>query len=111
MFLTAFLLTQKILASKAQIKIDLGHFRKTIALAAIVALPLAAVDYTLTYLYPINPVIRLILEGIFFLIVYTTCLRLFRIVEKGDLELLSKALPHQLQRILDVIGSFVVHRP
>jgi len=36
MFLTAFLLTQKTLATKAQIKIDPNHFAKAIALAAIV---------------------------------------------------------------------------
>jgi len=109
MLLTAFLLTQKILASKAQIKIDLGHFRKTIALAAVVALPLAAVDYALANPYQINPIIRLILDGIFFLIVYTTCLRLFRMVERRDLELLKKALPHQLEKILNVLDDFIIH--
>jgi len=110
MFLTAFLLTQKALASKAQVKIDLSHFAKTIALAAVVALPLAALDHALTYLYAINPAARLILEGTFFLIVYTILLRLFKIVAEGDLELLRKALPHQLEKILNILESFVVHR-
>jgi len=110
MFLTAFLLTQKILASKAQIKMDLSHFAKTMALAAIVALPLAALDYALTYSHPINPIARLILEGIFFLIVYTISLRLFKLVQRGELVLLKKALPHQLEKILNLIGSFIAHR-
>jgi len=83
MFLTVFLLTQKTLASKAQIKINLTHFAKTAALAAVVALPLAAIDYAVAYQYPINPIIRLILEGIFFL-VYTISLRLFTIVERKE---------------------------
>jgi len=71
MSITAFLLTQKTLAAKAQIRINLSHFTKTIAPAVVVALPLAAVDYTLTYLYATNPITRLILEGISFLLVYT----------------------------------------
>jgi len=58
MFLTSLLLMQKILAAKAQIRIDLSHFKKTTALAAVVALPLAALDYTLTNLYLINPMTR-----------------------------------------------------
>jgi len=37
MYATAFLLTQKTLASKAQIRIDLTHLRKTITLTAVVA--------------------------------------------------------------------------
>jgi len=112
MFLTAFILMQKTLALKAQIKIDLSHFTRTMALAAIVALPLAAIDYTLTYPYPINPITRLILEGISFLTVYTISLRLFRIVERGDLELLKKALPHQLEKILKMLeGLFIYGTP
>jgi len=109
MFLTAFLLMQKILASKA-IKIDWSHFRMTIALAAVVALPLAAIDYTLTYPYPVSPIARLILEGIFFLTVYTISLRLFTIVEREDLELLKKALPHQLEKILNMLEGFIIHK-
>ena len=109
MFLTAFILMQKTLALKAQIKIDLSHFAKTMALAAIVALPLAAIDYTLTYPYPINPITRLILEGISFLTVYTISLRLFRIVERGDLELLKKALPHQLEKILKMLEGLIIY--
>jgi len=107
MFLTAFLLTQKTLASKAQIKMDFSHFAKTTALAAIVALPLATLDYALTYSHPINPIARLILEGIFFLVVYTILLRLFKIVQRGELELLKKALPHQLEKILNMLEGFV----
>jgi O-antigen/teichoic acid export membrane protein len=110
MFLTVFLLTQKTLRSKAQIKIDLSHLAKTTGLSVVVALPLAAIDYTLTYLYAINPVTRLILEGILFLVVYTISLRLFQIVERGELELLKKALPHQLEKILNMLGNFIVHR-
>jgi len=110
MFLTAFLLTQKTLASKARIKIDLSHLKKTIALAVIVALPLAALDYALTHLYPINPISRLILEGISFLTIYTILLRLFKTVEREDLELLKKALPHQLEEILNMLESFIAHR-
>jgi len=110
MFLTAFLLTQKILASKAQIKMDLSHFAKTMALAAIVALPLTALDYALAHLYPINPITRLILEGISFLIIYIVSLRLFKIVGRGDLELLKKALPHQLEKILNMLENFIIHR-
>jgi len=41
-------MTRKTLASKAQIKIDWSHFKKTTALAAIAALPLAAIDYAST---------------------------------------------------------------
>jgi len=108
MFLTAFLLTQKTLASKAKVKIDLSHLAETTALAAIVSLPLAALDYTLAYLYPINPIMRLILEGIFFLIIYTISLRLFRILERRDLELLKKALPNQLEKILNILEGFIV---
>jgi len=44
----AFLLAQKILADKAQIEINLSHFAKTKALAAVVAPPPAALDYTLS---------------------------------------------------------------
>ena len=110
MFLTAFFLTQKTLASKGQIKIDLSHFAKTIALAAIVALALAALDYTLAHLYPINPITRLIVEGVSFLIIYTISLRLFKIVQRGDFELLKKALPHQLEKILNLIESFIAYR-
>jgi len=110
MFLTAFLLTQKTLGSKARIKIDVSHFAKTIALAVIVALPLAAADYTFTYLYPISPTARLILEGIFFLIFYAVSLRIFRIIEAGDFELLKKVLPHQLERTVNMIESFIEHR-
>jgi len=109
MFLTAFILMQKTLASKAQIKIDLSHFAKTMALAAVVALPLAGIDYTLTYLYAINQVTRLILEGISFLTVYTISLRLFKIVERGDLELLKKALPHQLEKILKMLEGLIIY--
>jgi len=109
MFLTAFILMQKTLALKAQIKIDLSHFARTMALAAIVALPLAAIDYTLTYPYPINPITRLILEGISFLTVYTISLRLFKIVERGDLELLKKALPHQLEKILKMLEGLIIY--
>jgi len=106
------MLMQKTLASKAQIKIDLSHFAKTMALAAVVALPLAGIDYTLTHLYAINPVTRLILEGISFLTVYTISLRLFKIVERGDLELLKKALPHQLEKILKMLeGLFIYGTP
>jgi len=110
MFLTAFLLTQKILAAKAQIRINLSHFTKTIALAVVVALPLAAVDYTLTYLYATNPITRLILEGISFLVVYTISLRLFKVAQREDFELLKKALPHQLEKILNIIESFITYR-
>jgi len=110
MFLTAFILMQKALASRAQIKIDPTHFRKTIALAAIVALPLAALDYTLTHPYPVNPITRLILEGIFFLIIYAVSLRIFRIIEVGDFELLRKALPHRLEKTLTMIEAFITHR-
>jgi len=69
--------------------------RKIEAASAIIDILLVAIDYTLTYLYATNSITRLILEGIFFLTVYTISLKLFRIVEKGDLELLKKALPHQ----------------
>jgi len=109
MFLTAFLLTQRTLAYKAQIKIDLSHFSKTIALAALVALPLAAVDYALTWSYPINSIARLALEGAFFLIAYIVSVRLFRILEREDLELLKKALPNQLERIVNIIENFITH--
>ena len=105
-----FLLTQKILAAKAQIRINLSHFTKTIALAVVVALPLAAVDYTLTYLYATNPITRLILEGISFLVVYTISLRLFKVAQREDFELLKKALPHQLEKILNIIESFITYR-
>jgi len=108
MFLTVFLLTQKTLASKAQIKINLIHFVKTAALAVVVALPLATLDYALAYQYSINPIIRLILEGIFFLVVYPICLRLFKIVERGDFELLRKALPHQLEKILNMLENLII---
>ena len=110
MFLTAFLLTQKTLAAKAQIKIDLSHFAKTIALATVVALPLAALDYTFTHPYPVHSIMRLVLEGISFLIIYLISLRLFKVVERGDLELLRKALPYQLEKILNMLGNFIVHR-
>jgi len=110
MFLTAFLLMQKILASKAQIRINWSHFAKTTALAAVVALPLAVIDYAFTHPYNINPVTRLILEGIIFLTVYVISLRLFKTVERGDFELLKKALPHQLEKILNLIESFIAHR-
>jgi len=109
-YATAFALIQKILASKAQIRIDLSHFGKTIALAVIVALPLAAVDYALTYLYQISTMTRIILEGISFLIAYTIFSRLFRIIEKRDLELLRKALPNQLEKVLDMLEGLVIHR-
>jgi len=104
------MLMQKTLASKAQIKIDPTHFRKAIALTATVALPLSALDYTFTHAYPINPITRLILEGICFLTVRTVSLRVFRVVERGRLELLKKALPNQLEKILNLIESFIAHR-
>jgi len=109
MFLAAFLLTQKTLASKAQIKIDLSHFARTTALAAVVALPLATLDYLLTHPYPTNPIARLILEGIFFLTLYAISLRLFKIVAEEDLELFKKALPNQLEKILKMLENFVIH--
>jgi len=109
MFLTAFLLTRKTLCSKAQVKIDLSHFAKTMALAVIVALPLAAADYIFTYLYPINPVARLVLEGVSFLTIYVISLRLFKTIERGDFELLKKALPHQLEKILNTLESFITY--
>jgi len=104
-----FVLIQKILASKAQIKVDLSHLGKTIALAVAVALPLAIVDHALTYLYAINTMTRLILEGISFLIAYTFFLRLLRVIEERDLELLRKAMPNQLEKILDMLEGFVIH--
>jgi len=103
MFLTALLLTRKILAAKAQIKINLSHFAKTTALAIVVALPLAMVDYTLTNQYPINAITKLILERVSFLIIYVVSLRLLRIVRREDLELLKKALPHQLERAAEYV--------
>jgi len=106
----AFLLTQKILADKAQIRINSSHFEETIPLAAVVPLPLAPIDYTLTYLYAINPVTRLILEGTSFLRTYLISLGLFKVGETGDFEHLKKAIPHQLEKILNLIGSFIAHR-
>jgi len=109
MFLTGFLLTQKALASKTQIKIGLNHLAKATALAAIVALPLLAIDYAFTYPYNINPITRLILEGILFLIIYTISLRLFRIIERADVELLKKALPKQLEKIVNILEGYIAH--
>jgi len=80
MFLIAFLLTQKTLAAKAQIRINLSHFAKTIALAVVVALPHATLDCVLTYSHRINPITRLILDGISFLIVYIVFFSIFRVV-------------------------------
>jgi len=110
MFLTAFLLMQKTLAERAHARVDLTHLRKTIALAATVGLPLAALDYTLTNLHPINPIARLILEGILFLITYAVSLKRLKIVEIGDLDLLKKALPAELEKTVDRLGSFIANR-
>jgi len=57
----------------------------------------------------LDPVTRLILEGIFFLIIYTISLRLFRIVERRDLKLLKETLPHQLEKLLDVLEDFIIY--
>ena len=108
MYMATFLLTRKILAKKAEIKIDLSHLAKALALAAIVALPLAVVDYAFTYLRPMNPMARLLVEGIFFLAIYTISVRLFRVVEEQDLEILEKALPRQLKRIVDMFEGFII---
>jgi len=45
-----------------------------------------------------------------FLIVYTISLRLFTIVQRGDRELLKKALPNQLEKILNILEGFIIHR-
>jgi len=68
---------------------------------------IAAIDYALIYPYPINPITKLVLEGICFLTVRTVSLRAFRVVERGGLELLEKALPNQLEKILNMIEGFI----
>jgi len=35
-------------------------------------------------------------------------LRIFRIVERGDVELLKKALPHQLEKILNMLENLFI---
>jgi len=54
--------------------------------------------------------VRLILEGISFLIIYTISLRLFKLIQRGELVLLKKALPHQLEELLNMIERFIIHR-
>ena len=108
MYMSAFFLTQKALASETQIKIDQSHFTMTMTLAAMVALPLATLDYALTYMSPINTIARFILEGISFLFVYIISLRLFGIVRREDFELLRKALPGQFGAILNMLEGFVI---
>jgi len=108
MHAATFFLTQKKLASVAQIKLDVRHVGKAIALAAVVASPLAVIDYVLTHLYPIDLLTRLMVEGFFFLVVYAISLRFLRVIEERDLELLRKAFPHPLGRILNAIEGFII---
>jgi O-antigen/teichoic acid export membrane protein len=101
MFLVAFVLTQRTLAWTAQIKIDLEHLARTALLAATTAVPLGVLDYIVSN--QISPIVRLLLEGIFFLILYMVSLRLFRVLTRGDIELLRTALPSGGQRILGLL--------
>jgi len=43
-------------------------------------------------------------------VAYILSLRLFRIVEKGDFELLRRAFPDQLERILNTLENFMISR-
>jgi O-antigen/teichoic acid export membrane protein len=101
MFLVAFVLTQRTLAWTAQIKIDLEHLARTVLLAATTTVPLGVLDYIVSN--QISPIARLLLEGIFFLILYMVSLRLFRVLTRGDIELLRTALPSGGQRILGLL--------
>jgi len=42
-----------------------------------------------------------------FLIIYTISLWLFKIMKRGDLELLSELLPHHLKKILNMFEGFI----
>ena len=86
MYAISFIWTQMTLASKAQIRIDCNHLKKTTAAAAAVGLLLATIDYGLTHLCEANPITRLVIEGASFITVYTISLRLLKIIQKGDLE-------------------------
>lgn len=86
MSLTAFLLTQMTPALKAQIKIDLNQFKDNGSNCN----RRSSACRTLTRPYQINPITRLLAEGISFVVVYKTSLRLFKIVEKWDFRLLRK---------------------
>jgi hypothetical protein len=48
------------------------------------------------------------LEGISFLIVYTTFMKFFMIIGREDFELLRKALLDQLEKVLNILEGFII---
>jgi len=104
-----FRLGEKKLMSEKE-RIDWGHFTATIAIAATVALPLFVLEYALTSPYPVNPITRIVLEGFSFLAIYVVSLRLLKIVQREDFEILRKALLHRLDKIMSALEGFITQK-
>lgn len=79
-----------------------------ILLAVLVSAPLATLHYVFTNSYPTGPILRLVLEGLFFLIAYPISLRFFRLVAREDFDLLERALPTRVRKLALVVENVVI---
>jgi len=91
-----------------QLTLDVGSIKRALLLSAIIAIPLALVDWLLMNVFPSSILVRLIVEVVVFVGVGLIGVIRLRPLEAGDFDLVRLGSPKQIHKIIDFAEKVLI---